>query len=1292
MRDTFDSIMGTKAPDSRPVNLIDTVLAEVSAGTASVFHASLPKLVDGRRSSSQKSPERVLDVGDVVAGRYEVLQHLSDGGMGIVFVGKDRTTEQHVALKVMRHEFRRNADYLRFRHEYYLMATLRHPSFVEVRDLTLTDDGAPCLVMEFVPGQDLHETLPLAWPETLQVLEQVAEALAFLHARRYIHHDIKPSNVRVYRAHPGAPLQAKLIDFGIMEPVGTTHRNGLAGTPAYLPPEVLFQGPSDHRLDLYSLGVMAFEMLTGKVPFKVQDTEAFFLEKQFEPPDVISLLPDVPEAFGRLIADLMAAEASSRPFDASVTLRRLRVVGGASSSHRTPPKAPPYLRPSRLVGRDEELARFARTLSDSQRAPQLLLVQSEAGLGKTALLAEFRLRARMQGAVTELASGGTDKGAFGALRQLVSGLLPLTFGKLESELQSYAPYLSRIVPELGLCHPVLGAPAHHPDPSEDRRQVLQALRGFFAVLLAQHTLALFVDDTHLADSASIEALRALLADDELKGLTLVIASRPNEQVDSVFAKFAMGSNAFVELPPFSEENVSDLLGALFGAVHTYPKFVRALASAGQYNPSLLIEIIRRLVDENVVEFRDERWQLPRELSAMPLPATLAEAISDRLRGLDVPARRVLEALAVAGSELPIELLPSLVDLGEPDLFRALDELVAAELVEARERSYRLQKSLSREELYASVDSERRAVIHRGLGELLEQHHGDKACRHAAQLAEHFLLGGRRAEAKKYLALACAEFVDAQALPDALERLLRLEQLLLEIETDRGKLDALDQALLLSTRQRLARVGLSIDSDIADRYFLLERRAFLADVPEPGHGRPTANRALRLALLLGRELRTMLREPKRMFDFEQRLVAYFTASSYHSATLALKGSFAESLDVAESLAPFITHSKSRANTAYSCCLALAFVHQGRVREAEQAIRTALELMSQRDLIAGVSQFDLDSAYGGLHAGMTLVYASRGHPEAKHWLEKFERFVAEHDNTIGFLMPNLFLTQIHYHLQRGEVRLVQEVEARYKAHHAKTGRYNAHVEMQILVGLARAALAAQNLVVAEGLCAELQARRPADFFSHGWGACVSGELWRLQRLYERSHLALSDAFVYATRPAARSYKLELRALNALADLAFEQRLYDQANGQAERALLLARGADSRSEYEELWALRTLTCVAIAREDQKLACERVLAMSRLSDACDNPLFSALTLKTLGDTERAFGSDAGTEARIAEARELFGLLGYLPTTLAASTRLSSAGSSPNSRSSPVLDVQYGNGDTAETVAAYAPKSSQPK
>lgn len=207
----------------------------------------------------------------VVAGHYEIDldQPLGSGGMAVVYLGRDLRTRRSVALKTLRIEYRKDPETrARFRREARTMAFLTHPNVTRVYDL-FEEEEAPWVVLEYVPGQSLKEEIaargPFSVEETAKFLDQIAKALDHLHHRGLVHLDVKPQNLLIT---PDG--QVKLIDFGLAQQAGEPQEmiGGSAfGTAAYLSPEQACGDPVDFSTDVYALGCVVFEMLTGRPPF-----------------------------------------------------------------------------------------------------------------------------------------------------------------------------------------------------------------------------------------------------------------------------------------------------------------------------------------------------------------------------------------------------------------------------------------------------------------------------------------------------------------------------------------------------------------------------------------------------------------------------------------------------------------------------------------------------------------------------------------------------------------------------------------------------------------------------------------------------------------------------------------------------------------------------------------------------------------------------------------------------------------------------------------------------------------
>ncbi|WP_418960713.1 protein kinase domain-containing protein [Streptomyces tritici] len=267
----------------------------------------------------------VLVAGRVLARRYELRQLLGRGGMGEVWAADDRRLQRRVAVKVIPDHASSQEMLDLFFREARTAGGLSHPGVVTVYDLGQEDDGAVFLVMELVSGRDLRSVLRQDGPpepaDAVDWIAQVADALAATHAAGVVHRDLKPDNLMLTGSG-----RVKILDFGIARYLSTvTMASRVIGTPAYMPPERLKGKTGDGRSDLYSLGCVLHELLTGRTPFGVLDYHAQIFAHISETPEPPSALrPGLPAALDRLVADLLAKDPDLRPASAAELRDRLR--------------------------------------------------------------------------------------------------------------------------------------------------------------------------------------------------------------------------------------------------------------------------------------------------------------------------------------------------------------------------------------------------------------------------------------------------------------------------------------------------------------------------------------------------------------------------------------------------------------------------------------------------------------------------------------------------------------------------------------------------------------------------------------------------------------------------------------------------------------------------------------------------------------------------------------------------------------------------------------------------------
>ncbi|UCC83804.1 MAG: protein kinase [Gemmatimonadota bacterium] len=421
------------------------------------------------------TPRTSLDCGTTFANRYEVMEQLGSGGMGEVYRVLDTEIDEEVALKLLRPEITLDPQLVeRFRNELKLARRISHPNVCRVYDIG-EHEGLYYITMEFVPGEDLLSVLrrsgPLDPAQLISVARQVCEGLAEAHRLDVIHRDLKPQNVLVDehgRAH--------VMDFGIARHLGSagmTETGLVIGTPEYMSPEQIEGMGVDARSDIYSIGVILFELATGQPPFQAPTPLAIAVKHQTTPaPDPRALNTRIPVEISQLILKCLGKDKQQRYQSTTELLADLdrvaRSTAVAAGEAAAPPDriatSPPEAEVPLFVAREEELAILQGFLERAMEGHgRVAFVVGESGSGKTALNNAFARMAELAHPDLVVVSGKCDAHTgtgdpympFREIMALLAGDVDAlqAAGALSAErarrLRDVVPYTARSVLDLG---------------------------------------------------------------------------------------------------------------------------------------------------------------------------------------------------------------------------------------------------------------------------------------------------------------------------------------------------------------------------------------------------------------------------------------------------------------------------------------------------------------------------------------------------------------------------------------------------------------------------------------------------------------------------------------------------------------------------------------------------------------------------------------------------------------------------------------------------------------------------
>ena len=754
--------------------------------------------------------------------RFRIRRRLGSGGMGVVYEAHDRETDKVVALKTLT---RAEASHIsRFKNEFRSLADVSHPNLVSLYEF-MSDGQYWFFTMELVQGQNFleyvrpgylarhaqssktptlrkssnssvqeqladyeAETRQLDSIRSLQLsdegsdpaaetslsksvldagrlnvaLRQLAEGLHGLHETGKLHRDIKPSNVLVTKEG-----RVVILDFGLVAEVEDKELHDsvtLAGTPDYMSPEQGAQLPISRASDWYSVGVMLYQALTGRLPFAGKFFEVMMNKQNFDPAAPSELVKDVPPELNDLCVRLLRRSPEERPSGREV----LRILGHGKTGPLQRPIASPV--PSvaltaPFVGRDRQLRELGDAFNVTRRGQTVTVyLHGSSGMGKTAVARHFldTLRERqpdvviLEGRCHERESV-PYKALDGVVDSLTKFLMSLPEAKAEALMPREVLALARLFPVMLQVDSVFNAPQREhevPDPFTLRRKAFAALRELLGRICDRQPLVLYIDDLQWSDADSTTLLEDLLRPPDSPPLLLLSSFRSEDVrtkpfLNSLLEKTGNESCREVLVNALSKSESYTLLHDLLGSsASVLEPFADAILSEARGNPFLLEQLARYAATTD---------------QTATTGITLAMMLDSRLRHLPEGARQFVDALAVAGRPINPEVVYQAAELAGDEL-PLVGSLRAAQFLRTGGAGHTLElyHDRIREAIASQLDPKKVTQIHRRLAQAIEARGIDDP----EALFEHYLGAGERVRAATHAATAAKKAATALAFDRA----------------------------------------------------------------------------------------------------------------------------------------------------------------------------------------------------------------------------------------------------------------------------------------------------------------------------------------------------------------------------------------------------------------------------------------------------------------------------------------------------------------------------------------------
>ncbi|MEE8106534.1 MAG: protein kinase [Planctomycetota bacterium] len=699
-------------------------------------------------------------------GDLRIEDELGRGAFGVVYRARDTLLQRPVALKLVRtpsgdlgEQQRRLA--LR---EARLVAGLNSPHIVTLyRVHPLTDQSGWVFEMEYVEGGSLQELLrrdtTFTVDRAISIVDDIVSALKAAHEQHVVHGDVKPANILLT-----TDGKAKLADFGLARLMGdgnlSTSSAALPmGTPEYMAPEIVMGGSARRRSDIWSVGVLLYRMLAGRMPFEQSELLSLFQSIESATPAPLTEI-GLPERLADIVSDCLRKRVEDRPANCGAIRAVLR---GDFAPHEMAHTAPPA--PRQLRGRSTEIGRIRELLNLSRVERPAVLVTGDAGIGKSRIVKTLLAEAWAGTRLIVRVSASRSRG-------LLEGIL-LGIKRAQKKQKGAARNNSTPAETPALLQRLLDKGPGDLGP-KDRRSAFWAIEEYLIASKGSNETILVVEDAQFLPRADLAVLKAMARKLPAAGVSFVIVYRSHAPSldpqdgspagDRVLA--AADGIEEVAIGPLGAEELFAILEDDTRDARLSPTVAQRVVRFANGNPLFGRSLLRHLRETKAVVVDGSGLRESGKWQGTGLPARLKGLAEQRIEALHKRQRMLLDVAAVDGVDFDGEALAAVLELPLLSVLRDLQHIYRETgLIEARQQGFRFSHPVLQEVLYDALAPDLRRAMHRQLATHLERR-GDGV--DPSRLGNHWEYAGERERALPHLLAAARRATEHHSYLSALD--------------------------------------------------------------------------------------------------------------------------------------------------------------------------------------------------------------------------------------------------------------------------------------------------------------------------------------------------------------------------------------------------------------------------------------------------------------------------------------------------------------------------------------------